>query len=482
MTVLTSAGIVPMSPLDATFLHIEDGISHMHIGSCAIFEGPSPELEEIVALIESKLPLLTRYRQRVRFVPGGLGHPVWVDDPRFRLADHVHHESLGRSGSDRDLEELMALLMSSELNRRRPLWDTWVVSGLAEDRWALISKVHHCMVDGISGTDLMAMLLDRDPNPPISVAPPWRPSPEPSDLRLVLDAVTRMTIKPARELMASRPRDVNVGRVLKGFADVMVGLGSLGARLLVPGTTVSVEGAIGVERRWAAGRCSLQDAKAIGHAFDASVNDVVLAAITGAFRTMLAARGEPVDNIVFRSLVPVSVRHADDHTFNNQVSLLIAELPVGIEDPVERLRAVHEEISSLKAAHQVEAGEAVLATAGFVPPVLLAMGAHAAMGLMRRLPQRSVNTVTTNVPGPQFPLYALGRRMVEYLPFVPLSEGIRIGIAILSYDGLISFGVTGDYDTVPDVRTMADEIEAEVKLLRRRVARPTTRAGMVRHA
>ena len=248
--------------------------------------------------------------------------------------------------------------------------------------------------------------------------------------------------------------------------DVAAGLRSFGTRL-TPAKPTSVEGAIGPHRRWAAARCTLDEVKTIRQAFGGSVNDVVLAAISGAFRTIMIERGDPVgDDVVLRSLVPVSVRHADDHTFNNQVSVIIAELPVGIADPLVRLEAVRKQMAVLKSSHQVAAGEAVVAAAEFVPPVLLALGARAAMTVLHRTPQRAVSTVTTNVPGPRYPLYALGREMLEYLPFVPLSEGVRIGVAILSYNGKLTFGITGDYDTAPDVHFMAEQIEAEVIALR----------------
>ncbi len=458
-----------MSPLDAVFLYIEDGVSHMHIGSCAIFAGPAPPISEMTTLIESKLPLLTRYRQRVRFVPGGLGHPVWVDDPYFNLSYHVRHSALPPPGGEEDLANLMGRLMSQELDRHRPLWEAWMVEGLATHRWALISKVHHCMVDGISGTDLMAVMLDPDRSAKTQPIQPWAPQPEPSDWRLAADAVTRLAVQPFRGLLDLRARELNVKQARQSLGDVFGGLRSLGGRLLLPAKPVSVEGSIGPHRRWAAARCPLDDAKTIRTAFGGSVNDVILAAITGAFRTVMLERGDPVgDDVVLRSLVPVSVRQPDDHTSNNQVSLMIAELPIGIEDPLERLGAVRRQMSTLKASHQIAAGSAVVDAAAFLPPVLLALAARAAMGVLRRVPQYSLNTVTTNVPGPQFPLYALGREMLEYLPFVPLSEGIRIGIAILSYNGQLTFGVTGDYATAPDVHFMAEQIEAEMAGLRKR--------------
>ncbi len=457
----------PMSPLDAIFLLAEDGVTHMHIGSCSIFVGPSPSIDEITGLIESKLPLLTRYRQKVRFVPGSWGHPVWVDDPHFNLSYHVRHSALPPPGDDQDLENLMGRLMSQELDRHRPLWEAWVIDGLPADRWALITKAHHCMVDGVSGTDLMAVLLDPDRAATTCGIEPWTPEPEPSDLRLTIEAMTRLAFNPARQLLAWRSAGIHPRRAWDRLGEVAAGLRSFGTSLIEPVKLVSVEGAIGPHRRWAVGRCTLGDVKTIRTAFGGSVNDVVLAAISGAFRTLLIERGDQVDDdLVLRSLVPVSVRHADDHTWNNQVSLILAELPVGIADPLERLDAVREQMAVLKSSHQVAAGEAVVASAELVPPVLLALGARAAMTVLRKIPQRTVNTVTTNVPGPQFPLYALGREMLEYLPFVPLSEGVRIGVAILSYNGQLAFGITGDYDTVPDVEFMADQIEAELSGLR----------------
>ncbi len=467
-----------MSPVDAIFLHAEDGITHMHIGSCSIFAGPSPSIAEITNLIESKLPLLTRYRQKVRFVPAGLGHPVWVDDPDFNLNYHVRHSALPPPGDEHDLENLMGRLMSQELDRKRPLWEAWVIEGLPSDRWALITKVHHCMVDGVAGTDLMTVLLDPDRATKTQPIKPWTPEPEPSDLQLTLRALGRVALSPARQLVAWRSAGLHPRQAWNHLSDVASGLRSFGTRLSVSANPESIEGAIGPHRRWAAGRCTLDDVKTVRRAFGGSINDVVLSAISGAFRSLLIERGDPVDDVVLRSLVPVSVRHTDDHTWNNQVSLIIAELPVGIADPLVRLDAVRAQMATLKASHQVTAVEAVVATAEFVPPVLLALGARAVTTMLRMTPQRTINTVTTNVPGPQFPLYALGREMLEYLPFVPLSEGVPIGVAILSYNGRLTFGITGDFDAAPDVHFMAQRIEAEVMALRERAdhrARATAR-------
>ncbi len=455
-----------LSPLDALFLYTEDGTTHMHIGSCAIFEGPAPTIDEVSRLIESKLPLITRYRQRIRFIPAGLGHPVWVDDDTFNLEYHVRHSALPTPGEAPELDNLMGRLMSKELDRDRPLWEAWLIEGLSDNRWALISKVHHCMVDGVAGTDLMTVLLDGERSVSRPPAQRWRPTPSPSDAQLLLEAAVQLVAAPTRQLASMWSGVLHPRRSFDRASIVLTGFRSFAEQLLIPAKGTSVQGTIGPNRRWSAARGRLDDVAAIRTAFGGSVNDVVLAAIAGAFRSLLLARGEAVmDDAVLNSLVPVSTRASGDHASNNQVSLIIAELPIGIADPVQRLAAVRSQMNALKSSHQVESVHAVVDAAGLVPPATLALAGRAIMTMMHTRPQRVINTVTTNVPGPQFPLYALGREMLEYLPYVPVSAGVRVGVAILSYNGLVSFGVTGDYDTAPDVQLMAGHIEAELAAL-----------------
>lgn len=446
-----------MSPLDATFLHIEDGINHMHIASCAVFEGPAPAYADLVALFRGKLPLVPRYRQKVRFVPGGVGRPVWVDDPHFRLDYHVRHTALPPPGSRDDLRNLMGRLMSQELDRHRPLWETWMVEGLADGTWALISKVHHCMVDGISGTDLMAVVLDASPAGSAPVEDHWRPAPEPSDASLVRDAFADTIASPDEVMRWGRSLTRTPKRLLADASELVQGARSLGAQLK-PNVLLPIEGTIGPHRRWASAHTTIDEVKQVRAAHGGTVNDVVLAAITAGFRDLLLARGEQLDGVVVRSLVPVSVRAKGDHSLNNQVSAIIAELPVGIDDPIDRLHAIRAQMTGLKESHQADAGRRLLELADYAPPALLSVGLRTAVTVMRRLPQRSVNTVTTNVPGPQTPLYACGREMLEYTPFVPLSQGMRTGVAILSYNRRIAFGVTGDWDSMPDIDLLADGI------------------------
>ena len=460
-----------MSALDALFLYAEDGTTHLHIGSCAVFAGPAPSMDELIALISSKLHLVHRFRQKVRQVPGGLGRPVWVDDPDFNLDYHVRHSALPPRANAQDLDNLMGRLMSQELDRTRPLWEMWLVEGLPRRQWALISKVHHCMVDGVSGTDLLTVLLDATADVKITPSPAWAPDPEPSDARLLLDAVAGLVLAPGR-LVASVVRGAgSPGNTLRGLSDTLAGLLSFGRRMTAPSVPLSIEGSIGSHRRWAVARCALAETKAIRRVFGGSVNDVVLTAITAAFRDLLVKRGDVVDHATISSLVPVSIRSGDDHTYNNQVSMMIAELPVGISDPLDRLRAVSTGMAELKRSNQSTAGAAAFDVVDLMPPALFAAGVRTAMTIMRRTSQRTINTVTTNVCGPPYPLFALGREMVDYLPFVPLSPGVRIGVAILSYNGRLAFGITGDYDSAPDVQTMAEGIEAAIAELSELAAR-----------
>lgn len=451
-----------MGPLDALFLHTEDGTTHMHIGSCAIFAGSPPSMEELEAHISARLHLVERFRQRVRFVPGDLGRPVWVDDQRFDLGFHLRHTSLPAHACEAQLEALMGRLMSQELDRDRPLWEIWLVEGLPDHRWALISKVHHCMVDGVSGTDLMTVLMDPSEDAGITTAPPWLPQPEPTATQLLFDALSESARGPWHQLIAIGRAAAAPVQTVHRLAATAKGMRSFAERLMKQTTPLSIEGAIGRERRWAVGRCSLADAKLIRSVFGGSVNDVVLTAITSAFHDLLIERGDLIDGATLTSLVPVSIRLPTDHDLNNRVSMMLAELPVGLSDPLERFQAVLQQMVDVKASHEAIAGTAVFEAVDLLPPAFFALLARATMSILRQTPQRAVNTVTTNVPGPQLPLFAIGREMLEYLPYVPITAGVRIGVAILSYNGQISFGVTGDYDSTPDIHTMAEGIEAAV--------------------
>jgi diacylglycerol O-acyltransferase / wax synthase len=444
-----------MSPQDASFLHIENDENHMHIGSVGIFEGPAPEYGDFADLVAGKLPLVPRYRQRVRFVPLDLGRPLWVDDSHFNLGYHLRHTALPPPGGDQELRNLVGRLMAQQLDRTKPLWEMWMVQGLQDDHWALISKVHHCMVDGVSGSDLLAVMLDPEREPPPPNIDTWRPEPEPSSVRLVTEALGDLIVSPYEQFRALRSATRGWRQMAGLFGDAARGVASM-AGLVRPTVESSLNGPIGPHRRWDWARTTLADAKTIRAALGGTVNDVVLTVLTRGFRDLIMARDESPTGRVVRTLVPVSVRLAGERgTYNNRVSAMIAELPVGIADPAERLEAIKEQMSGLKESKQAVAGEVLTSLSGFAPSLLLALGTRVAF----RIPQRNVNTVTTNVPGPQQPLYACGRQMLEVFPFVPIAGQVRVGVAIFSYNGMLNFGVTGDYDTAPDIGVLCRAVE-----------------------
>ena len=449
-----------LSPLDASFLHVEDDVSHMHIASIAIFEGPQPAFAEIVAMVEAKLVLVPRYRQVVKSVPLDWARPVWVDDPHFDIGYHLRHTALPAPGGDRALRQLVGRVMSQQLDRARSLWEIWIVEGLEGGRWAMLAKTHHAMVDGVSGTDLLAVIMDLSPDVARPEVVAWSPRPAPSGARLALDAATNLLRSPYEQLRAISTPTRALRQALSHAREVGQGAVAM-AGLVRPPPASSLNGPIGPHRRYAWASTSVEDIKVIRKGLGGTFNDVVLASITHGFRQLLLSRGETVDRIV-RSLVPVSVRPRDatgkavgDGTFENRVSAMFAELPVNVEDPAERLHTITRQMEGLKESKQAVAAEALTSMSGFAPPMLLALG----MRLVTRAAQRNVNTVTTNVPGPQFPLYAAGRKMLHAFPYVPLGGQIRIGVAIFSYNGEVTFGVTGDYDTTADVDVLTGGIE-----------------------
>jgi diacylglycerol O-acyltransferase / wax synthase len=462
-----------MSPLDASFLHLEDDVTQLHIGSVAIMEGPPPPFEEVLEMITGKLSLVPRYREVVRFVPFAMGRPVWVDDAHFNLRYHLRRTALPAPGGEEELRILVGRIMSQQLDRAKPLWEMWMAEGLGAGRWALVSKVHHCMVDGVSGTDLLTVILDKERDAGAPRVDTWTPEPAPSGTRLLADAMLERAVSPYEAVRAARA----ALRAPLQFATVAqdTARGLVGMRGLVRRTPPSsLNGPISPHRRWSWARSQLSDVKAVRGALGGTVNDVVLACITNGFRELLLSRGESIDRVV-RTMVPVSVRSPGERgTYNNRVSAMFAELPVGIEDPADRLTSIRAQMEGLKESRQAVAGEVLTSLSGFAPPMLLALGERVAT----RVPQRNINTVTTNVPGPQYPLYAAGRRLLEAFPYVPLGGRIRVGVAIFSYDGALNFGVTGDYDTAQDVGVLCEGIERGMsQLVKLATPRPAARAG-----
>jgi diacylglycerol O-acyltransferase / wax synthase len=461
-----------MNALDTWFLHVEDDVNHMHIGSVGVFEGPAPRWEELRDTIDAKLDLIPRYRQRYRDVARGLARPVWVADPHFELDYHVRHTALPRPGDDAQLKRLVGRIMGQQLDRRRPLWETWFVEGLEGDRWAMISKVHHCVVDGVAGTDLLATVLDDDPDavvtpataPGTTTGTAGAPTPGPEDdgtddgTRPLVGAVAHAaTAVPRRVGQAlSAPLRDPVGTVGAAAAAVK-GVGELSGivRRMPPS---SLTGPIGPHRRYATAEASLDDAKAVKRALGGTVNDVVLAAITTGFRDLLAARGELTATSVVRTLVPVSLRREDQRgDLHNLVAALFLALPVGTDDAAERYRVVRDTMQELKGSGEQVTTAALVGASDLAPTAFVGLALRGVSSLLHRH-QRYITTVTTNVPGPQTPQHLLGRRMVKAFPYVPIAEGLRIGVAIFSYDGQLTFGVTADLGEVPDVEVLAEGI------------------------
>jgi len=432
----------------------------MHVGAVAILEGPPPGYEAIARMVRAHLRSVPRYRQTVHFVPLALGRPVWVDDPHFNLGYHLRHTALAPPGSDEELRNLVGRVMSQQLDRARPLWEMWIIEGLSEGRWAVITKVHHCMVDGVSGMELLAVILDSERHPKLPPSEDWHPEHQPLGAELAVKALARRAVSPYEQLRAVRAAAHSPGRVARTAATTLHGLWTM-AGVVAPPPPSSLNGAIGPHRRWAWARSQLSDVRRVRGAFGGTINDVVLTVVAGGFRALLASRGESTQRDV-RTLVPVSVRSAEEHgEYNNRVSAIFANLPVGIEDPVQRLAAMRAQMEHLKHSGEAVAGDVLVGLSGFAPAMLLALGLRAAT----RMPQHSVNTVTTNVPGPQNPLYAGGRRMLECFPYVPIAGHVRIGVAIFSYDGALAFGVTGDYDEAPDIGVLCDGIECSMRQL-----------------
>ncbi|HTR90673.1 MAG TPA: wax ester/triacylglycerol synthase family O-acyltransferase [Trebonia sp.] len=467
-----------LKPLDAMFIEAEDEDENtsMAIASIAVFQGPALAREEVMALIADRLPSVPRYRQKLRTVPFRLGWPVWVDDPDFDLGRHVRRAVLPAPGEYQQLAELIGRVMSRRLDRGHPLWEYWVVEGLARDRWALISKVHHCMIDGVGGADLYRVVLDLSAEPgqpsdkPPAGPPPAPPAP-PSSISLAALAAADLALLPLRQARALGAAVADPRGTIRGAA----GLAQAVARFspsLRSASPSSLSGDIGRRRRYAWTRASLEDIKTIKREFGGTVNDVVLAAISSGFRALLLDRGEEPTPHEVPSLVPVSIRPPGQQSgFGNRVSATVSNLPVHIADPVERLAAVRAEQDSLKASHEAIIGQALEALSRYSAYPVASWLVRKVFGL----PQREIVTVTTNVPGPREPLYWMGRRLEEIIPYVPIASTVRTGISIFSYDGEITFGITADYRANPDLEVLARGIEhgvAELLLAARQHAMP----------
>jgi WS/DGAT/MGAT family acyltransferase len=448
-----------LSALDTSFLYLEEPTTPMHVGGLAIFQSPENGFDSgrIAELVEKRLSLVPRYRQLVRSVPGHLANPVWVDDADFDIDFHVRRSGLPKPGSDAQLLELVGRLMSRPLDRHRPLWELYVVDGLADDRFAVISKTHHAMVDGIGALDIGQVILDVTPSPREGPEDLWAPVPQPGSVQLVGDAVAEYLQRPSTVVDSIRGGIADIKHTANRVIDAVGGLAAAARMAVRQAPDSPLNGVIGAQRRFGIARTSLDDYKHVRKAYGGTVNDVVLATVAGALREWLLYRGEPVvASTSVRAMVPVSVRTTDQAgSPGNEVSSYFVDLPVGEANPKLRLSRVSYAMKGHKDAGQSIGATALVALSGFAPPTLHALGARAASSLSRRL----FNVVVTNVPGPQFPLYGAGARMLEVFPVVPLAKGQGVSIGLTSYDGGVYYGLNADRDSMSDVDVLADLIE-----------------------
>ncbi len=461
-----------LTSTDASFLSNESPTSHMHIGGVTIFEGPPPTYEDLLDHIESRLHLVPRYRHKLAFPPIETGRPFWVDDPQFNLGYHVRHSALPSPGGEEELRRMVARVFSQQLDRTKPLWELWLVEGLRKKRFALISKTHHALVDGISGVDIATVLFDVKPVPePASPNREWIPKPEPTSALLAargIEGLARTPLRLARRIgrMASDPNGA-----VRQAQEAAEGIGEVVWEFANPAPQLPLNVPIGPHRRFSWVRADLADFKRIKSELGGTVNDVILTTVAGAMRRWLRARGTRTEGLELRALVPVSIRGEDERgKLGNQLAVVRGPLPVYVEDPVARLRTVREAMDGVKSSKKALGAEMITRLNDFAPPTLLAQAARI------NFSTRLFNLIVTNVPGPQIPLYVLGREMLDVFPVAFLPQNHALAIAIMSYNGKIDFGLLGDYDAMEDLALVGEGIEAEIKQLLE-AAKSASKAG-----
>jgi diacylglycerol O-acyltransferase len=436
---------------DLAFLVAESASAPMHNATLDVFEPPSDgfDYDRLVALIADRIAFVPRYRQRIRTVPGRLANPVWVDDDDFDLTFHVRRSALPRPGSMGQLRDLVGRIMSRQLDRNRPLWEVYLIEGLEHGRFAILAKSHQVLVDGVSTVDLGQVVLDVDPKPRETVPDDWRPVPEPSQPSLVAQALTeslrhpRVAVGTVRENAEAALRSATaVGTHL------LDGIGSLAGRR--PGADSPINTRLSEQRRFVNVATELEEYRRVRRVHGGTVNDVVLATVTGGLRSWLMTRAESVHGSrSLRAMVPMSVIDSDlePTSLGSQVAGHLLSLPIGESSPVVRLHQVSYALKAHKETGRAVAADRLAGVAGFAPTTFHALGARVAAAEARR----GFHLVITNVPGPQFPLYAAGAQMLESYPVPPLLPGHALAIGVTSYDGHVYYGLTGDRDALPDL-------------------------------
>jgi diacylglycerol O-acyltransferase len=441
-----------LTAVDASFLTNESSNSHMHVGAILIFEGPPPKYVDLVEHVRSRLNLVPRFRQKLVVPPLEAGRPLWADDVNFNLSYHIRHTALPEPGGEAQLKRLAGRIFSQQLDRSKPLWEMWLAQGLEDDRFAILTKTHHAMVDGVSGVDIGTVLFDLEPNP--STPPPeddWVPQPEPGTTELVArgiaDAVATPVALAERAIEAVRNPETTARKAV----EALEGISEIVTAFADPAPDVPLNQEIGPHRRYVWARSELTTFKRIKDSLGGTVNDVVLAVVTGTLRNWLQGRGVRTEGLELRALVPVSIRSEDERgNLGNRIALMRGPLPVYVEDPVRRLRVISEEMEGLKRSKQALGAEVISRFNDFAPPTLLAQASRI------NFSTRLFNLIVTNVPGPQLPLYVLGREMEEVFPVAFLPQNHALAVAIMSYNGKVGFGLLADYDSVEDIEVLSE--------------------------
>ncbi|HEY0319120.1 MAG TPA: wax ester/triacylglycerol synthase family O-acyltransferase [Solirubrobacterales bacterium] len=440
-----------LTALDASFLSNESSSSHMHIGAILIFEGPPPRYTDLVEHVRGRLHMVPRFRQKIVVPPLEAGRPLWVDDVNFNLTYHIRHTALPEPGGEEQLKRLAGRVFSQQLDRSKPLWELWLAQGLERDRFAILTKTHHAMVDGVSGVDLGTVLFELEPNAePLEVRAEWVPQPEPGTTELLARGITDAVAAPVkiaeRAVEAVRHPETTARKAV----EALEGLSEVLSAFADPAPDVPLNQPIGPHRRYVWARSELATFKRIKDALGGTVNDVVLAVVTGSVRSWLHRRGTRTEGLELRALVPVSIRGEDEHgNLGNRIALMRGPLPVYVEDPVRRLHVISEEMAGLKRSKQALGAEVISRFNDFAPPTLLAQASRI------NFTTRLFNLIVTNVPGPQLPLYVLGRELEEVFPVAFLPENHALAVAIMSYNGKVGFGLLADYDSMEDVEAVA---------------------------
>lgn len=441
-----------LTPIDAEILSTENDRSAAHGISIGVFDGPEPSFDDLCDLVAERVKLVPRYRQRLVEVPFGMARPVWVDDPHFSIDFHVRHTALPRRKKADALAMLVSRLLSQRLDRGKPLWELWMVSGLKDGHWALVSKVHYAVIDGVSGTDLFGLL--HDDIVPISKGDTFTAKPLPTPARLASDAVTENMFNPFEAMRTAQDLMVQPLRTFRRG----VGSALAGARRSEFGASS------GPHRRWQRLRVPLDDVRDVRKLHDCTTTDVILAAITGGIRHFLLEHGERVP-AELSTLLPLSV--ASEATgFTHDVTALLARLPVGNDSPIHRLDIISDQTALSAASEGAIAGDSLRRQEHFSTPTVMAMGVRATLLEAHRKGRGRVDTVTINMPGPSETQTVLGRELLKAYPVVPLVANVRMAFAVMSYRNDLSFGITGDWDTTPHLGLVADGIRSTIQDLR----------------